>query len=133
MKKKNCMKILFVLILVVLIIGISTSSFASLGNMKPQVNTDGTQEMLKIGGVILGTIQVIAVAIAVIMLVVIGVRYITASPTEKADVKKTMLIYVAGALLLFAGSGLLGLIQSLADDINQNVEVDRKSWFEIIF
>jgi len=133
MKKKNYMKIVFILILVVLITGICTNSFASLGNMKPKVESEGITEMLKIGGVIVGTIQVIAVAIAVVMLVVIGVRYVTASPTEKADVKKTMLIYVAGALLLFAGSGLLGLIQSLADDINQNVEVDRQSWYEIIF
>lgn len=82
----------------------------------------GTNEIKSVAGIILGIIQVIAVAVAVIMLVVLAVKYMAAAPGEKADVKKSLTVYIVGALILFAGAGLLNIIQTVANDINSKTE-----------
>ena len=54
-------------------------------------------------------------AAAVIMLIFVGIKFITASPEGKAEIKKTAIIYVVGAILLFAASGILAIIKNLAE------------------
>lgn len=68
-------------------------------------------------GQILGIVQVVAIGIAVIMLIILGVKYLAAAPAEKADIKKGMMIYVVGAILLFGASGILQLIKNFAQII----------------
>ena len=55
---------------------------------------------------ILGFIQFIGSALAVIMLVVIGIKYMVGSAEEKAEYKKTLVPYVVGAILIFAASNI---------------------------
>ncbi len=50
--------------------------------------------------------------VAVAMLVVLAIKYISAAPAEKADIKKSAFIYVVGALLLFGGVAVLNIIQN---------------------
>ena len=56
--------------------------------------------------------------IAVIMLIVLAIKYISAAPSEKADIKKSATIYIVGAVLLFAASGVLAIIQGFAENID---------------
>lgn len=119
MRRISYKKILVIMILALLIFSISTISFASLINMNPNPTGPGTTQIKGIANIILGIIQLIAVAVAVIMLVVLAIKYIAASPGEKADVKKSLTVYIVGALILFAGAGLLNVIQKLATDINR--------------
>lgn len=63
-----------------------------------------------LGGKVLGAIQVVGIGIAVIMLIAIAVRYITASVQEKAQLKERLVPYLIGAILLFAGSSILSII-----------------------
>lgn len=65
-------------------------------------------------GNILGVISYICYAAAVVMLLVLGVKYITASPEGKADIKKTAVQYVIGAVLVFAAATVLQIIKSLS-------------------
>lgn len=66
---------------------------------------------------IVGLVKMVAVAVAVIMLVVLGIKYIAASPTEKADIKKGAIIYVVGAIFLFGAAGILQLVQTFSEDL----------------
>ena len=61
-------------------------------------------------------IQTIAFAAAVIMLIFVGIKFITASPEGKAEIKKTAVIYIVGAILLFAAGGILGIVKNLAEN-----------------
>ena len=70
-------------------------------------------------GTVLGIVQAVAIGIAVVMLIVLAVKYITAAPNEKADVKKSAAIYVLGAVLLFAASGILRIIQTFSGEVIQ--------------
>lgn len=73
------------------------------------------QKTEEIGKTILGVVQVIAGFAAVILLIVLAIKYMTSSPEGKADIKKTAIIYVVGAGVLFGASAILGAIQSTFD------------------
>lgn len=65
-------------------------------------------------GNVIGIVQFICYAAAVIMIVMLGVKFMTASPDGKAEIKKSAIIYVVGAILVFAAGALLNLVKSVA-------------------
>ena len=71
-----------------------------------------------ISGQILGVVQVIGVAVAVVMLIVLAIKYISAAPNDKAEIKKHAVVYVIGAVVLFAASGILGIIRGFAEQVH---------------
>jgi nitric oxide reductase large subunit len=73
--------------------------------------SDKTMELINIA---IGVAQVVATAIAIIMLALLAIKYISAAPSEKADIKKGAVLYIVGAVLLFGATGLLGIIQNFA-------------------
>ena len=80
-------------------------------------SSEGSQRAGEIAGQILGIVQVIGMAVAIIMLTVLGIKYVSASPNEKADYKKGMTIYVIGAVFLFGASILVGVIKNFVSGI----------------
>ena len=68
---------------------------------------------------IIGIVQFICYAAAVILLVMLGIKFMTASPDGKAEVKKSAVIYVVGAILVFATGLLLNLIKNVANNTVQ--------------
>ncbi len=61
--------------------------------------------------------QVVGVGVAIIMLVMLAIQYLSAAPNEKAEIKKSVSIYVLGAVLLFAASGVLEIVQRFAKNV----------------
>ena len=53
-------------------------------------------------------------AVAIIMLVVMAIKYISAAPSEKAELKKSATVYVVGAIVLFAATGILQVVKNFA-------------------
>ena len=78
----------------------------------------GADEVTNITNMVIYVIQIIAFAAAVIMLIFVGIKFLTASPEGKAEVKKIAVIYVVGAILLFAATGILQIVRSLANNIS---------------
>ena len=79
-------------------------------------DSTGAVKAKSIGNTILGIVQIVAGFAAVILLIVLAIKYMTASPEGKADIKKTAIIYVVGAALLFGASAILGAIQSTFEE-----------------
>ena len=52
------------------------------------------------------------------MLIVLAIKYISAAPGDKADIKKHAVIYVVGAIVLFAATGILQIIKSFSTNIS---------------
>lgn len=67
---------------------------------------------------IIGIVQIIGTGIAVIMLIVLAIKYLMAAPSEKADIKKGALIYVVAAVILFAAVNILAVIQEWSEDLD---------------
>lgn len=76
-----------------------------------------TNDLTKVGNNIVTIIQVVGIVIAVIVLLVIGIKYMMGSASEKAEYKKTMIPYIVGAVLIFAGTSLVRVIYSLSTSV----------------
>lgn len=59
-------------------------------------------------------VRVVGMCIAVTLLLVVAIKYMSAAPGEKADIKKASVAYVVGAIVLFGAVGILGIISSFA-------------------
>ena len=77
-----------------------------------------TNDLTKVGNNIVTIIQVVGIVIAVIVLLVIGIKYMMGSASEKAEYKKTMIPYIVGAVLIFAGTSLVRVIYSLSTTVS---------------
>lgn len=114
---KKTIKIMsIVLIAIMLVASISSVALADtvtdvLNNM---VNTDTssntTDGLTSLGGNIVAIVQVVGIVIAVIVILVIGIKYLVASPEGKAEYKKTMIPYLVGAVLIFAGTTIVNVV-----------------------
>lgn len=69
----------------------------------------------KIVSGILLIVRNVGVTIALGMLVIIATKYIMASAGEKADIKKSAVAYVVGALVMFSASGIAQIIKKFID------------------
>lgn len=83
------------------------------GNGNVKIN-----DLTKVGNNIVTIIQVVGIVIAVIVLLVIGIKYMMGSASEKAEYKKTMIPYIVGAVLIFAGTSLVRVIYSLSTSVS---------------
>lgn len=88
-----------------------------LGDLNDYEGTNpGSTKLVKKANSIFSYIRIIGIILSVVMLVVIGIKYMLGSTEEKAKYKETLLPYIIGAFLLFTGS----LIPQLIYDFMQN-------------
>lgn len=67
-----------------------------------------------ITGNIIGVIYVVAAAVSVVMLLVIGIKYMMASPDQKASLKARAVPYLIGAALIFGAANILRFIETIS-------------------
>lgn len=118
---KKVMKVLAILMVAMMVV-FSLTQFAFADMPSPtdfdnRGNSAGIDSVSNVIGSILKLVRTVAIGVAVIMLIVLAIKYISAAPSEKADIKKSATIYIVGAVLLFAASGVLTIIQQFADNI----------------
>ncbi len=118
MKNISMKKALAMIIVALLIVSVSTLCFAipDPGEFRGDAGSAETG-IMNVSNMILGIAQVIGVAVAVIMLVILAIKYISAAPSEKGDIKKSAFVYVIGALLLFGGVAVLNIIQRAGEEL----------------
>lgn len=68
-------------------------------------------------GTILGWIRAIGTVLSVVILIIIGIKYLFGSVEEKADYKKSLIPYIVGAAILFTGTTIPQLIYELVNQI----------------
>ena len=56
-------------------------------------------------------------AAAVIMLIVLAIKYVSSAPNDRADIKKSAVVYIIGAVLLLCATGVLQLIKTLGTSV----------------
>lgn len=119
MKTNKITKIVSILFMIVMILGaVNTVLGAGAPTIPKPTEPSGADNVSRISGMVIYVIQIIAFTAGVIMLVFLGIKFITASPEGKAEVKKSAVIYVVGAILLFAATGILSIVQALASNVD---------------
>lgn len=133
MKISKTVKVLTALLLVVMMVmslntvafasGSTTTSSGEIGSVIDKINDSANNKLnddsgvASLGGQIVGIIQIIGIVVAVVILLVLGIKYMTGSAQEKAEYKKTMIPYIIGAILIFAASTIVNVIFNLAVNI----------------
>lgn len=118
-------------ILIFLIIFISSNLFfnltsrASYSSVDVDFVTNGAKDdsgaassANKIIGAILTVCQMAGSGIAVIMLIVLAIKYLSAAPSDKAQIKNSAVIYIVGAVILFSASGILAIIRKFSTNVS---------------
>ena len=103
MKIKKIISIILLAIVVISIFGTTVMATEPKGlkNVTGGGNI-GTDTINQAGKNIVSILQAVGVVLSVVMLIVIGIKYMMGSAEEKAEYKKSLMPYVIGAALIFA-------------------------------
>ena len=119
MKKINKIRIILLIVMAIFVlINLTGNVFAAVNidNIEDDnTSVDGSTELQTIGSIILSGITGVGIVLAVVVVAIIGVKYMMGSAEEKAEYKKSMMPYLVGALLVFGASAIaravIGLVQ----------------------
>lgn len=119
---KNLKKIAIVLLVCLIAASFVCQNTAQAYNMMEDIKNQAgatasgnvVSSVKNISGSVITIARVICAAVAVSMLAILGMKYMTAAPGEKADIKKHAVVYIVGAVIMFACTGILGIIQNFA-------------------
>lgn len=110
--------ILSVILLVAMISGtVMAVNPASIAGNLSGTATTAASSVQKVGNQIIGIITTVGVVVAVVILLVLGIKYMMGSASEKAEYKKTMIPYLVGAVLIFGASAITKVVVALGSGI----------------
>lgn len=78
----------------------------------------GGSKLLEKINIVLGWVNNIAIMASVLVLSIIGIKYMVGSVEEKAEYKKNMRPYLVGCVLAFGITTILKIISSIAQTLN---------------
>lgn len=107
------MKILTFIATILLVISLGTSTIFALTPSQVQPTDPGTNDIQTLGGKILGILQTVGIVLSVIILVILGIKYMMGSAEEKSEYKKTMIPYLVGAVLIFLAPTIANTVYTL--------------------
>lgn len=119
--RKYIVKIVIILMALMVILS-NCTVLAS--NVKSMFNGDtskvsgavsATQTVL---GTILDVTRLVGIGVAVIILSYLGIKFMLASPSERANIKQYSMNFVIGAFILIGGVGILTIVKKFAVKIN---------------
>lgn len=84
------------------------------GLHNPEVSSNAGEKLGPIINTVIGFIQIIGTGLSVIMATVLGIKYMLASPEDKADVKKQIAPLLIGAIVLFASTNIIQIVANFA-------------------
>lgn len=116
---KKMVKILSAIVMIIMLISVTLSVFAVQPNeIVGSTDGSGSNEITNVGKSIVGILQTVGIVLSVIVLIVLGIKYMMGSAEEKAEYKKTMMPYIVGAALIFAASALAQVVYQFFTGIN---------------
>ena len=116
--KKTMKKLFSLLLIAILIMSIAAPVFAAPdpGNYKGSNNTN-VSKIENLGNNIISIVSTAGSVISVVVLIVLGIKYMMGSAEEKAEYKKTLLPYIIGAALVFAASFIASVVFNFASSM----------------
>lgn len=115
MKKSYKFVILLIISLIIMLAlsNITMAAKVSIDNIKDNDTNVEASGIKNIGSIILSGITEVGIVVSVVMVAILGVKYMMGSAEERAEYKKSMLPYLIGAILLFGASAIANMVVSL--------------------
>ena len=119
MKKNTKYKIfIFAIVIIILVLSNQVISFGfSVSDIDGDTTTVDTQKITNTTNNIVKVIAAVGAIVSVIVLMILGIKYMIGSVEEKAEYKKTMMPYIIGTTILFAASTIASVIFNFASSI----------------
>lgn len=118
---KKLTKVLSVVMITIMMVSCFSSVFAAVSsNPEDWTGDEGNikaTEVKSFMNSIINIVSLVGSAVAIIALIILGIKYMMGSAEEKAEYKKTLLPYVIGAVLIFAASNLASVIYNMAKGV----------------
>lgn len=115
-KKYNVLKIvIFFIAILIMTLNFSLGESMSVNTLTG--TTEGRtdiQDVEIIGNKIITIVSTIGSILSVIVIIVLGIKYMVGSVEERSEYKKSLMPYFIGAMIIFAASTLAGIIYELA-------------------
>ena len=117
--KKLMLAIIVAIIFCTIIISLQNNSLAaaampSISDIEGSGDASTANTVGGIVGSVLYIAKIVAVGLALIMLAVLAMKYMSAAPGEQATIKKHAVVYIVGAIVLFGAAGILNIIETFA-------------------
>ncbi len=120
---KKQVKIISALLIVVSVlatltnIAMATDVPGMLGTIAQGNTNANVSGVTNLGATIVTIMQTVGIVVAVVILLVLGVKYMIGSAEEKAEYKKTMIPYIVGAILIFASTTIVNIVWQIANSV----------------
>ena len=112
--KKNQKRLLIVLTILIFMIILNVENIYAF-SVTDLTGTQVTNSNLQgIGNSVITILTTVGSVVSVVVLILLGLKYMMGSAEEKAEYKKTLFPYVIGALLVFAASAIAGIIYNVS-------------------
>ena len=107
---KKLVKLIPVMMAVIMALSVLSPVFAT---GPSDYSGTATSAFDSIGNKIIGMVQAIGTIVSVLIIIVLGIKYMMGSAEEKAEYKKTMIPYLVGAVLIFLAPTIANTVYTL--------------------
>ena len=115
---KKVQKVISILMLAMMIVTLGTNIALATVTGMPNPSEASVSGIQNIGNQIITIVSTVGSIASVIVLVILGIKYMMGSAEEKAEYKKTLLPYIIGAGLVFAASAIAGIIMGFTQNLS---------------
>lgn len=115
--KKNILRIAIWLLILTIVfsnICVFASNVKEIFNGDTSNVGDAVSAAQTIIGTVLDVVRMVGIGVALIILTYIGIKIMTASPNERANIKQYSINYIIGAFILIGGVTILTIIKNFA-------------------
>jgi len=109
---KRTLKIMSMVMLVVCVL--STSAYALTPADITASATTADTGIQNLAGKIIGVISTVGIVLSVIILSILGIKYMMGSAEEKAEYKKSLMPYIIGSVLVFGASSIATIVYNFS-------------------
>lgn len=125
-KKRTINKIFVTLMTILFILSFCTSvnatddkvlQIVNQSEVDPSGEVQGASAIFTLGNKILTILEFIGGGVAVIATLLLAIRYMYSSPDDKAEIKRKLIPYIIGGVLIFGVTNLIGLVAQFVGDL----------------
>ena len=123
MRNKVLKIIVLIVVLTIVVIGLSGKTYATQiinkfgDDQSETLSEETTNTINQVFNRSIYIAKILAIGIALIMCIVLGIKYVTASAGEKAEIKQHLIVYVVGAVIAFGCYGILEIVQEFSTQL----------------
>lgn len=117
MKRVSIIIITMMLILNICIIPVNASMNISAITGSSSVPSEVNGTLKEMWSKVFRIFTTIGVGVAIIMLIVVAIKYMSVAPSERAEIKKYLIIYTVGAIFILCCVGIVNLLKGVATEI----------------